>query len=329
MSEGIDAQGPLVSIGLPVFNGADYLEEAVTSLQAQTYQNIEIIISDNHSDDETPAIAQALCDQDPRVRLSRTDHNIGAARNFNRVVDLARGDVFMWANHDDLWAPTYVERCLEALQKNPSCVLAYAQSHTIDEHGDTTCVLNSDLGLDAVEGPERLRKYHDYFIDLDRRRAWNDQEPIEGLWIPVYGLMRTELLKRTSRIGNYIGSDTILLEQLLLLGPFLEIDESLFFKRDHPGRSMRAAIPYAKRSEWFTGRAATTFIFPRWRTLYERLYWSVVLPARLSTKLKCLGEMLAFYVRRTSERNALIKEIIINLSQPFVLRSERKFFERW
>lgn len=322
---------PLVSIGLPVFNGADYVAEALESLCAQTYPDLEIIVSDNCSTDETHRICAAMAARDPRIRLSRTEVNVGAANNFNRVVELAKGDFFAWANHDDLWDPHYVERCMAALDADPSCVLAYSKSTTIDEHGAATCRLNGDLGLDDATAENRLRRYQDLFIDLDRRHAWNDSEPVEGLWIPVYGVMRTDQLRRTSLIGKYIGSDTILIEQLLMLGRFAEIDDHLFFKRDHPGRSMRAAIPYAKRSEWFTGKASGTFIFPRWRTLAERVYWSAALPRSIRGKLGCLAGSLSFYVRRPHERNALLKELFANVTRPVLTwaRPNSQVLEKW
>lgn len=319
---------PRVSIGLPVYNGEAFLEQAIRSLAAQTYPNIEIIVSDNCSTDRTAEICAALGETHPNIRYSRTERNLGAAGNFNRVAELATGPYFAWANHDDLWDPTYIEKAVAALDRRPQAILAYAQSAKIDENGDTIIVLNARLGLDAPDPAARLKRYHDLFIDIDRRRAWG-KEAIEGFWIPVYGVIRTDALKRTSLIGNYISSDTILLEELLMLGAFHEMGERLFFKRDHRKRSMRDSEAYDARVEWFTGKRATRLIFPRWRAFRERMRAALTLP-RGRDRLRCAAEMAGFYLRRRSEANALVKEVIANGGRLFLgPKRAAEVFRKW
>src|SRR5262245_62697893 len=98
----------LVSIGLPVFNGAQFLTEAIESILGQSYRNIELVLSDNASTDATPEICARSVTRDRRVRYSRLPENIGGLPNFNRVFSLATGKYFMWASHDDLLMPSYV-----------------------------------------------------------------------------------------------------------------------------------------------------------------------------------------------------------------------------
>ena len=105
---------PLVTIGLPVFNGEDFLEEAIESLIGQSLGDFELIISDNASTDSTKDIVERFLKRDPRVRYIRQPKNIGAARNFVFVLEQARTELFMWASHDDIWA----ENWLEVLTKN-------------------------------------------------------------------------------------------------------------------------------------------------------------------------------------------------------------------
>jgi glycosyltransferase involved in cell wall biosynthesis len=329
MTQDYSSIQPMVSVGLPVFNGANYVRKAIESLLQQTYGNIEILISDNASEDDTYAICAGFAEADDRIRLSRNDTNIGAAANYNRVVHMARGEYFVWANHDDLWDPTYVERCVEVLSQDPSYVLAYAKSKTIDSAGEVVENLNSGLGLDAAQPCDRLRRYHDLFVEIDLRQGWG-REPIEGFWMPVYGVIRTEALRRTPLIAKYISSDTILLEELMMIGRFHELDEYLFFKRDHPERSMRASVPYDKRTQWFTGRSSALFMFPRWRAFLDRMYWSFRLPGTAGAKCRCALEMFVFYFRRPSERNALAKEVVANLARPFLaLRPGSRAFQKW
>lgn len=99
---------PKVSIGMPVFNGAEYIREALDSLLGQTFSDFELIISDNASSDETETICRKYAQRDSRIRYVRQSENKGAAANFGFVLDRAKADLFMWAAYDDLWAPNYL-----------------------------------------------------------------------------------------------------------------------------------------------------------------------------------------------------------------------------
>src|SRR5262245_32410325 len=110
---------PLVSIGLPVFNGADYIRRALDSLLVQSYANLEINICDNASTDRTEAICRAYSNKDRRIRYCRNASNLGILPNFRLTLDLASGDYFMWAAHDDWWSENYIEALLECLISNP------------------------------------------------------------------------------------------------------------------------------------------------------------------------------------------------------------------
>lgn len=104
----VPACNPAVSIGMPVYNGAQYIREALDSLLAQTFTDFELIISDNASSDMTQGICEEYARRDSRIRYVRQGENKGAAANFRFVLDCARADLFMWAAYDDLWAPNYL-----------------------------------------------------------------------------------------------------------------------------------------------------------------------------------------------------------------------------
>src|SRR5262245_10327330 len=116
---------PLVSIGLPVYNADTYLEGAIRSLLGQNYRHTELVISDNASTDKTEQICREYAAQDSRVRYSRSAQNVGMIRNFTRVFSLSRGEFFMWAAHDDQWAPTFVSELLRPLVSDPACVASF------------------------------------------------------------------------------------------------------------------------------------------------------------------------------------------------------------
>ena len=106
---------PTVSIGMPVFNGENFVCEAIDSLLAQSFTDFELLISDNASSDRTQAICEAYAARDRRIRYVRQDQNIGAGRNFEFVLDHTRGQFFMWAAHDDVWAANWLEVLVEQM----------------------------------------------------------------------------------------------------------------------------------------------------------------------------------------------------------------------
>ena len=126
---------PRVSIGMPVYNAENYLGEAIESLLAQTFQDFELIISDNASTDRTEAICREYAARDPRIRYERQAENQGAARNFNHVFERARGPYFKWAAHDDLHSPTFLARCVEVLDRSPDVVWCHPRSTHVGPDG--------------------------------------------------------------------------------------------------------------------------------------------------------------------------------------------------
>ena len=122
ITQAVAAHVPLVSIGLPVYNGEKYVRDAIDSLLAQTLVDFELLISDNASTDGTQRICEAYALRDSRVRYLRQRENIGAGRNFEFVLDRARGQFFMWAAHDDEWAANWLEALVSAMRADDFCV---------------------------------------------------------------------------------------------------------------------------------------------------------------------------------------------------------------
>ena len=211
---------PKVSVGLPVYNGEDYLKEALDSLLNQTFKDFELIISDNASTDATQEICESFTSLDKRIRYYRNQENLGAAKNYNRVFELAVGEYFKWASHDDLCAPTFLERCVEILELQPSVILAYTRTLIIDAQGNITAKYADNANFMAPNPYKRLNNH----LLPDRGRHIS----------PVFGVIRSSALKKTRLIGNYIGSDTVLLVHLILLGQFYEVPEELFFSTNPP-----------------------------------------------------------------------------------------------
>lgn len=247
---------PRVSVGLPVCNGERFLAEAVESVLAQSFRDFELIISDNGSVDETPRICGRYASVDSRVRYSRIERNQGASWNFKRTFELARGAYFQWLSHDDKLAPDMLLRCVSILDSRPEVVLCYPKVTLIDEEGRLIGTYGNRLEYGGSPEP-RVR-----FRDILLAAHWCRE---------VFGMMRKTALVRTKLIGPYIMSDIPLLAELALLGPFHEIDEHLFFSREHSGRSMRAHQAFHLRAVWFDPRSEGRITLPHWRLLFEYL----------------------------------------------------------
>ena len=212
---------PRVSIGLPVYNGEPYLAQALDSLQAQTFGDFELIICDNASTDCTGEIARSYAAADSRIRYVKNDRNLGWIRNFIRSFELSSGEYFRWHAADDLSAPECQERCVQALDREPTVVLAYPRTRFIDARGRR--LAEPDDGLD-LQSPRASRRFREIVTRLGHTNL-------------QYGLMRAAAVRRTRMLGLYPASDMVFLAELTLYGRFWEVPEFLFYRRFHPGAS--------------------------------------------------------------------------------------------
>ena len=118
-----------LTIGLPVYNGDNFLEECLESILAQTFRDFKLIISDNASTDRTESICRRFAENDPRVKYYRNEKNIGAAPNFNRVFELSNTEYFKWIAHDDVHKPDFVEQCVHILETDQNPVAFVGLGH--------------------------------------------------------------------------------------------------------------------------------------------------------------------------------------------------------
>ena len=242
---------PKVSIGMPVYNGQKFIKETLESILSQTFEDYELIISDNASTDDTGDICQSYASIDKRIRYVRNDNNIGAAKNYNQLVALARGRYFKWAAADDLIAPSYLWECVSILDQYPDVLIAHTAIGIIDEYGNHVKDYNDELHFLSETPHERLNRY------LFRKA---------GMWNAICGLVRTECMRKTPLIGSYESSDKVLLGELVLRGKIYRISDRLFFRRSHPGQAGGAykAGPKARAeiAAWFDPLNKNKLILP-------------------------------------------------------------------
>jgi len=263
---------PRLSIGLPVYNGESTLGESLDALLGQTYEDFELIISDNASTDSTADVCRRYAKQDSRIRYARQPRNIGRVPNHNFVIDQARGELFKWAAGDDLYGRDLLKRCVDALDAHPEVVLAHSWSALVDRCGTIVKLVEYPVATDAPRAPERFRSM---LFD-----GWGDDS---------YGVIRTDVLRRTPLHGSYLNADRTFSTEIALHGPFYQVPEWLFFRRDSSAR----VTPFTVRGRcaYMDPRRADRLRHPVAR-LYAEYGWAYVsmikrAPLSAAERLEC------------------------------------------
>ncbi|HLT76229.1 MAG TPA: glycosyltransferase family 2 protein [Ferrovibrio sp.] len=250
-----------ITVGLPVYNGANYLAAAIESILGQTCPDFDLVISDNASTDGTAAICRAYARRDKRIRYIRQPRNIGAAANYNFVAGLCETPYFKWAAHDDLLAPGFLQACLDALESDPSLVLAMPATTLVDE-----------AGMPLPYSPERggivdrmgvcwpaLPEQNSDLTSGDPVRRFRAVMLNMFMCVEIFGLMRRPALLRALPQGSFSGADKVFLARMSLLGRFWLGPETLFLRRCH-AQQFSAQVSGAYRAAWFSGRRDSIFV---------------------------------------------------------------------
>lgn len=216
---------PLVTIGIPTYNGGRAVKRAVASVLAQAYRNIEIVISDNASDNETSFICHQLAKAYPCVRYFRQRHNIGMQSNFDFLLKHAEGKYFMWLADDDVLGNDALARYVAFLEANPSYsivsgAIEYLQNGNIREY---------ERGFNIEQRSPALRVLRYYF------------KVVHGAM--YHGLMRVELGQQLA-VRNIIGSDWHFVASLAFLGKIRNLEFTGYHKS--LGGSSHNFVAYAK-----------------------------------------------------------------------------------
>ncbi|MEB3293272.1 MAG: glycosyltransferase family A protein [Synechococcales bacterium] len=306
----MNASLPRVSIGVPVYNGEKYLRAALDSLLAQTFTDFEIVICDNASSDSTEQICQEYVQRDRRVKYHRNEYNIGPVKNYNRAFELSQGYYFKWATHDDVYAPTWLERCVEVMDTNPDVALCSTHLQYIDEIGQFIQDYRYKVDSDHRHTPTRLLN----LLCVDHRRHSANE---------VLGLMRRDMMLQIPPQGLYARSDSVFLVRVALFGRFYEVPEPLFFNREHPQRSSRVSsissrgrtqmaqllgIGPMPPTEWFDPTKKGKLTMPEWNLVKQ--YWISIgfAPLQLGDRLGCY---LAFFYWLFRHIPKLMRDLLI------------------
>lgn len=293
---------PRISVALAVHNGGHFLADAIDSHLAQTFDDFELVVYDNASSDSTQEIARDYAGRDPRVLYHRREQLVSGAKNFNLALDRCETPFFKWSAHDDMLAPDFLARCIASLEREPDAVLCHCEIRRVDEHGAK--VRDMPRALVDVDAQSPVTRFH---AALFRRHGC----------LPLYGVMRTEAIRRTRLFGPYLGSDRILLAEIALEGRIIILPEPLFMCRDHQGRTTHR-YRGRERSEWFDLEGPNKLSWPRWRRLGE--YERSIARASLSPgeRRQCRRALIAWAWR---ERGGLSRNLASGIARLVGLRA--------
>jgi len=282
---------PKVAVGLPVYNGENYLAETLDLLLGQTFEDFELIISDNCSSDRTAEICRDYAAGDRRILYTRNDSNIGSAPNSNRVFSLARSPYFTWKAHDDRSDPRFLEKCVAVLDAEPDVVLAHTASLTIDDRGDP-------LPFDAGRGCY-IYNPGGYEVPPDTTHIAEGRDPVARFvelldehyfGMHMYGVVRREALAATALFRSYMPCERAMLSELALIGRFVTLEDQLYARRVHARSACFMSLPQRWEYEQ-TADNPDRHLFPRLRAFLSAPLRSRAIDHR--QRLACIGHVLA------------------------------------
>ena len=288
-----------VSIGLPVYNGDNFIEETLDSILSQTYEDFELIISDNASTDKTEIICNLYAGKDKRIRYFRNEKNLGGSRNYNKVFELSNSEYFKWAAHDDIISPTYLERCVEVLDQDPSIILCYSKMQYIDEKGKYL--------RNYIERPNHSAERPSIrFSDFVLKGTATFEH---------FGLVRSNILRKITLYEGYSLTDNVILAELSLHGRFFQIQEDMFFIREHSEGCTQKIPDRVEQTIWYDTRKEKKLAFPHWKAIAGYVRSINNAPLKYDEKVKCyliIGKWIKMnnnYLR--SDLKIAIKKTII------------------
>lgn len=269
---------------MPVYNGERYLRRAVDSLLNQTFEDFELIISDNASDDGTEQICRDYAARDRRIQYCRNDRNLGSVANFNGVFYLANGEYFKWAGCDDWWEPRYLERCVKTLDEDAGVILVTCHERHLDDSGQWF-----NFEYDGFRASSSTP--HERFAAMLRRQVTDPTYNVDL----IYSVMRRRTLSRTGLFRPMLSTHLVLGLELSLLGRFRHIPEVLAYRRKHLLKSETEAIRwYVADGERYRAR------FVRFCLNVGRITLSA--PVGRFQKVRCLIELVWYSARLSPKR---------------------------
>ena len=225
-----------VTIGVPVYNGATYLEGALKSLCAQTYPDLCILISDNGSTDSTPEIIKKYAAIDTRISVFRHDETMPVKDHFDWVIHKTESPLFCYAAYDDLWSENYIEDLVTAFSRNPNAVVAIPRTYGFDKEGENRDEKN------YVEPP--------YNLSHLKKIRHNFKNIKSAVFYALYDrAFMIKAMKGSEHFNHTWGIDFALFLHFLLTDKVTGSNDAIFYQR-YTGLSDQRYRPVSARDQW-------------------------------------------------------------------------------
>jgi glycosyltransferase involved in cell wall biosynthesis len=315
---------PRLSVGLPVYNGEKYIDQSIESLLGQTYEDFELIISDNASTDSTADICRSYQQEDSRIRYTRQPQNIGLSPNHNFVLQQSRGEYFKWAAADDLYGRELLKSCVDILDDDPAVVLAHSFEAVIDEAGSVTQARDYPLTTDSPRAPERFRSilFGSSGLFENGTSAGPGRVRLDNNGIlrccDMYGVIRTAVLRKVTPLGSFHHPDVVLECALALYGRFRMTPNWWYFRRDSPDRTVNHAPRVRDRCVVHDPSRKNGLLHPTVRLVGEYLlaYVGAIQHAPLSAgdRRECYRDLTGWMLDRA--RSKIFRPQLVPIEDP-------------
>lgn len=265
--------GVRISVGMPIYNGEPWLGPAIESILSQTLGDLELIISDNVSTDNTEIICRGYAKQDRRVRYYRNGENIGGPLNHNVAFTRSVGTYFKWASCNDICDIRFLSECVAILDAHPDAVLCYPKSKliqggTVTEYDETLQLIDDDA--------------YSRYIKLLASIKLNDF---------MQGVIRADALRKTRLIGNYFSSDSNLMAELSLYGKIYQFPEYLYYRRMGAGVAT-VDDDHDQLIRHYHPNSDNRMFFQNWRIQFGRFPGVWRAPQSVACKVRVSGHLV-------------------------------------
>jgi len=204
----------MVTIGIPVYDEEAFLAETLQSALDQDFEELQVIVSDNHSNDNSLKIGTDFALKDERVQVIQPENHLTATENFKFVLNAADTKYFLWLGGHDLLSPDYLKKAIEYLESDPSAVMAYPKAIYIDKSGNKLGPANS-----AIDTRQ---------LDLKKRVEYVAENLI--CCTAIHGVFRTEIAQKLP-FEKIFGPDLLMLFATIHYGNIVELEELGYFRR--------------------------------------------------------------------------------------------------
>lgn len=282
-SEGADKNKSLtgVTVGIPAFNSEAAIGRSIDSVLSQSYANVQLLVSDNCSNDSTQEICLKRTRRDSRLRYFRQKRNIGVFENYNELFRKCKTEYFKWQSSSDYCDRAFLTACVSVLNSNPDVVLVCPKVWLENEFGELS-TYDGDFGLGMDDPAARFA----YLCDnIQLCNLFN-------------GVMRADVLSGTPLNKSFYGSDIVLLAELALRGKFVLIPDRLWYRRMTPSTASKLHS-VEQRAAFFTGAPSSIGKYVTWKKMYALLVAVIRSGSDYRTQLRCLRYLVlkAIWVR--------------------------------